>query len=51
MYLTEYLSEVTKAVEEYSQTGFIISSEIKIDVWLSETTSTLQESLSGPTGF
>lgn len=31
MYLTEYLSGLAKSVEEYSQTGFIISSEIKID--------------------
>ncbi len=31
MVLTEYLSDVTKAIDEYSRTGLILSSELKID--------------------
>ena len=32
MLLTEYLSDVTKAIDEYSRTGLILSSELKTDV-------------------
>lgn len=31
MFLTEYLSFLTKTIEEYSKTGLILSSEIKVD--------------------
>ena len=31
MFLSEYLSDLTKAIDEYSKTGLIISSEVKID--------------------
>jgi len=31
MLLAEYLSDVTKAIDEYSRTGLILSSELKID--------------------
>ncbi len=31
MLLTEYLSEITKTIDEYSKTGLIISSELNID--------------------
>jgi hypothetical protein len=31
MFLAEYLSDVTKAIDEYSRTGLILSSELKID--------------------
>ena len=31
MLLTEYLSDVTKAIDEYSRTGLILSSELKTD--------------------
>ena len=31
MVLAEYLSDVTKAIDEYSRTGLILSSELKID--------------------
>ena len=32
MLLTEYLQDFTKAIDEYSETGYIITSELKIDV-------------------
>ena len=31
MLLTEYLQDFTKAIDEYSETGYIITSELKID--------------------
>ena len=31
MLLTEYLSELTKTIDEYSKTGLIISSELNLD--------------------
>ena len=31
MLLSEYLSDLTRAIDEYSKTGLIISSEVKID--------------------
>jgi len=31
MLLTEYVSDVTKAIDEYSRTGLILSSELKTD--------------------
>lgn len=31
MLLTEYLSELTRIIDEYSRTGFNISSDLKID--------------------
>ena len=31
MFLTEYLSNITKIIDEYSRTGLILSSEIAID--------------------
>jgi hypothetical protein len=31
MFLTEYLSGLTKAIDEYSKTGLILSSEVIVD--------------------
>ena len=31
MLLTEYLQDFAKVIDEYSKTGFIITSELKID--------------------
>ncbi|MCR4292305.1 MAG: DUF6516 family protein [Candidatus Kuenenia sp.] len=31
MLITEYLQDFAKAIDEYSKTGFIITSELKID--------------------
>lgn len=32
MLLTEYLSDLAKVIEEYSKTGFLVSSELIVDV-------------------
>jgi hypothetical protein len=44
MLLTEYLAGFAKAIDEYSKTGLILSSELKIDV-LEEIVSDLLRSL------
>ena len=31
MFLTEYLSDLTKAIDEYSKTGLILSSDVMVD--------------------
>jgi len=48
MLLTEYFSELTKTIDEYSKTGLIISSELNIDartekIGLIKTTTTFSD--------